>query len=119
MRAVIICVVLLALVAVGSALTREKAHHLAKRSLNETRALSPQCQQAGQRCSQTFTTALNSLSANDPQLERKLCRTLRTFYDCVKRGTSSCSDPQLNTALNQLLIEGRAGCPSGFAGANY
>jgi len=119
MRAVIICVVVLSLIALGSALNRENAHHLAKRSLLETRALSQQCQQAGQACARTFTTTLNSLPANDPQLERKVCRTLRTFYDCVKRGTSSCRDPQLTTTLNQLLTEGRSACPGEFAGATY
>jgi len=119
MRVFIICVVLLALIALGSALNREKAHHLAKRSLLGTRALSPQCNQAGERCANNFGNSMGSLSPNDPQAERKICRALRTFYDCVKSGTSGCSHPQLASTLHQLLTEGRAACPSEFSGANY
>jgi len=118
MRAAIICVVLLAVVALSSAFKPEKAHHLAKKSLKATRALTYQCQSAAERCANSLNSSLNSISANDPQLERKVCRAVRTFYDCVKQGTSSCYDAQLNAAMNNLLSEGRASCPNEFAGAS-
>jgi len=119
MRSGIFCLALLGLLAVSAARTEMNlAHHLVKRALITTRALSTQCQQAGRSCAMTLNNSLSSLNVNDSQLEAKLCRATRTFYDCIKSGTSSCQDAQLTSALNNLLSEGRANCPREFQGAS-
>jgi len=115
---ILFCVVLCGLLALCSARTELKlAQRLAKKSLMETRALSSYCQNAVSSCANTLNNVLNNVSVHDSQLEQKVCRAIRVFYDCVKRGTSSCSDAQVNQALRELLAEGRAACPREFQGA--
>jgi len=119
MRSAIICLVLFGLLALCSAGPElELAQKLAKKSLISTRTISSQCQNAIRSCTNTLNNALASISANDPQVEQKVCRALRNFYDCVKRGTSSCYDAQLQQALNDMLAQGRAACPREFQGAS-
>jgi len=118
MRSAIICLVLLGLLALCSASTELKlAHKLAKKSIMSTRGLDGHCQNAIRRCTTTLNDVIASVPVNDPQLEQKICRAIRNFYDCVKSGMSSCNDASLNQALADLLAEGRAACPREFQGA--
>jgi hypothetical protein len=117
MRSAITCLVLLGLLALSSARQQDLVHALAKKSLIETRTFTTACQNAVRACNNTLQNYLASLSPTDPQLEQKVCRAARTFYDCVKRGTSSCYDAQFNQAMREVLAEFRAICPREFQGA--
>jgi len=119
MRSAIICLVVLGLLALTSALPEMNVgHQLVKKALISTRQVSASCNNGVQSCNRVLQSTINSISQSDPQANQKACRAARTFYDCVKRALQPCANSQVNQLLRELLAEFRAICPAEFAGAS-
>jgi len=86
-----------------------------KKSVMISRALTAQCQQNAQPCVTAFQN--NMPSVQDPQFDQKVCRVLKTFYDCIRTATFGCSDEALESALQELMEEGQNACPNEFGGS--
>jgi len=113
MRTALVFLLLAGLV-LCSALT---PHNRAKRSFMKktvmmSRALTAQCKQNAQPCVNAFHN--NMPSVQDPQFEQKVCRVLKTFYDCIQAATFGCTDEALDSAMTELMQEGQNACPNEF-----
>jgi hypothetical protein len=118
MRSAIICLVVLGLLALTSALPEMSVgHHFAKKALIVTRQISSSCNNGVQSCNRVLQNTINGISPSDPQATQKVCRAARTAYDCMYRALQPCMNSQVRQLLNQLLSEMRAICPNEFAGA--
>jgi len=112
MRAALVFV-FLAVIAVSTALQHDRAKRsFMKKTVMMSRALTAQCQQNAQPCVNSFQN--NMPSVHDAQFEQKVCRVLKTFYDCIQAATFGCHDEALQSAMQELLQEGQNACPSEF-----
>jgi len=116
----IVATLLLVVTALSYALPKPKqiGHHLVKRSLELRYGSMGDCQEASQEIYDCSRTMGNNMPATtDPLFQQKLCRQIKTFYDCGVGATKKCNDVTLQTALDRLKSDGHYTCPSEFGPA--